>query len=93
MSEALAELLQEKVLPDDQECNRAIPFNTTERYREAVSWVMSAKSREEVFLHLWEESKKFINGLHEPDFADMMESTILISKDTSDINNARYILV
>jgi hypothetical protein len=46
-----------------------------------------------VFLHLWEESKKFFNGLHEPDFTDMMESTILISKDTSDIRNARYILV
>jgi hypothetical protein len=46
-----------------------------------------------VFLHLWEESKKFINGLYEPDFADMMESTIFISKDRSDINNAIYILV
>jgi hypothetical protein len=50
VSEALAELLQEKVLPDDQECNRATPFNTTERYSEAVSWVILAKSREEVIL-------------------------------------------
>jgi hypothetical protein len=88
MSEAVVILQQEKVLPDDQQGNRTIMFETSTRCKEMASWVMSAKSREELFSHFWEESKKFINELHEPDYADMIESGILISKSSGIINNA-----
>jgi hypothetical protein len=64
-----------------------LPFNTSIRYKEAAHWIMSVDYVHELYLHLWEESKQFLNEIH-PGFGDIIGNLILISnRTTGKINN------